>query len=192
MPFHCPRPRAPYRTLLAAAALLASACGGRVEGSSGGALPGVTEGASPSETSAEESGGEDPLAAVAAACAARPTFEPSAPLSRSELGASLEGIWVLCPESLALPDPLFGTAAHVGIELLSFAGARALFSEGASIVPGPTSLAWALRDDATLEVLGFSSGPRTYDVVLAADRGALHVMRRDLGDSVYTLVRVTR
>lgn len=165
-------------------AIALAACGGRIAPS---------DDASPTvaalDSAPETSGGEDPLAYLAAACAAQPSFEPRDTTSEAALASSLTGAWVLCPAALALPDPLFGSAAHVGVELFALGGARPLFVEGSGLAAGSASFAWRTTGPRTFELFSTSSAARTYDVTLSADGGSARVTRRDLGDTLYALVR---
>lgn len=138
----------------------------------------------------EPGDGEDPLAFLADACAKRGAFEASPPLSEPGLHAALEGRWGVCPESLEHPDPLFGNAGWIGIELFDAGGARALLADGGGATGAPTAFLWRTLGPSSFELSNNAIEPRTFDVVVARDGGALEVTRRDLGDTVYRLVRV--
>lgn len=172
-------------------ALVASACGGRIEGEAGTA-PAVEEGAASGEAFGEESrgGGEDVHAYAAAACGARGPFTPAFASSPVALQSSLAGRWVICPESLSLPDPLFGNAAYVGIHLAEISGAHPLLANGDDVIVQPAAYGWMMKSESSFELMRVRGKALVYEVVLGSDGRSMILSRSDLGSAPYALARL--
>lgn len=168
---------------------LAVACGGRIEGD--GAPPSASVSRDGTE-GLDFGGGEDPNAIAVAACAALGALEPETFPSTDAVASALTGRWLLCPTSLAMPDPLFGKASWVGVELGPGGVGRSILVEGgARLAVGPSSFAWSA--ESAPPGIGFAPGNGKViriRVEVGRDRTQVRMAREDLGGSVYTLVKV--
>ncbi len=174
-------------------ALLSGACGGRIAEAPGeGSAPSVDDGATSGEAFGAESrgAGEDAFAYAREACAAREPFTAVVAPSPVALQGSLSGRWVVCPESQPLPDPLFGNAAYVGIQLSELTGAHPLLADGASVIAQPAAYGWTMTSATSFELVRGRGRSLAYDVVLGADGRSLVLSRGDLGDTPYALARL--
>lgn len=170
-------------------AFLLGACGGRVAPSGEATTPSLEAAAASSEVTDE--GGEDPRAVLASACAGKALPAASAPPSHDGvLGERLAGRWLACPEALDLPDPLFGNAAYVGIDLLEGGTARPLLLEGTTVARAPVAWAWSTTGPTTLSLAVGRTRTRVYAVALAED-ASVAVLSEEGGAAGAALARVT-